>query len=236
MKLLVTTAVVTYNAAAFVETLESVFHQTYKNIELIISDDCSKDNTLEIVEKWSSQSRVKERFVDIKIIKVPQNTGVSANCNRAIAASSSNWIKFIAGDDILLPQCIQDNMNFSNQNPSAKIIFSQVKVYQDTFEEKNFKKYIPSQFPNNLMKVEFSAKDQFKILLASDRITYTPSYFFNKESLLSVGGYDEDNKLVEDYPMWLKLTKAGERLSYFHKETVGYRIHSKATNNTGHDV
>jgi alpha-1,3-rhamnosyltransferase len=41
---------------------------------------------------------------------------------------------------------------------------------------------------------------------------------------------------VEDYPMWLKLTKAGIRLYYFHKPTVGYRVHAKATNNTGAEV
>lgn len=237
MAILVSVPVVTYNAAVFIEeTLESIFNQTYKEIELIISDDCSKDATLALVENWCNQPRVKERFTAIKIIKVPKNTGVSANCNRAIVASSSNWIKFIAGDDILLPNCIQDNMNFVAENSSANIIFSQVKVYQDTFEEFNFQKCIPSKFPFNLMDEHFSANDQFNILLDSDRITYTPSYFFNKQTILSVGGYDEENKLVEDYPMWLKLTKAGEKLYYFHKKTVGYRIHSNATNNSGQDV
>jgi len=53
---------------------------------------------------------------------------------------------------------------------------------------------------------------------------------------LKVGGYDESNMFVEDYPMWLKLTSSGVRLSYFHKPTVGYRIHSKALNNTGDSV
>ncbi|MFY7734922.1 MAG: glycosyltransferase, partial [Bacteroidia bacterium] len=50
MEKLVSVPVVTYNAAEFVlETLESIFNQTYQNIELIVSDDCSKDNTVEIV-------------------------------------------------------------------------------------------------------------------------------------------------------------------------------------------
>ena len=48
---------------------------------------------------------------------------------------------------------------------------------------------------------------------------------------MDVGGYDEENKLVEDYPMWLKLTKAGNRLFYFHTATVGYRRHQQALNN-----
>ena len=237
MSILVSVPVVTYNAAFFVEeTLESIYNQTHANLELIISDDCSKDNTVEIVTKWCEQDRVKARFSNIKIITVPKNTGVSANCNRAITASTADWIKFIAGDDILLPNCIELNMLYASQNSNAKIIFSQVKVYENTFEQNNFKKVIPDDFPDNLMHQSFSAATQFKILVQSDRINYTPSYFFNKQTILSVNGYDENNKLVEDYPMWLKLTQANIRLCYFHKPTVGYRIHSNATNNTGDNL
>jgi len=57
-----------------------------------------------------------------------------------------------------------------------------------------------------------------------------------KEAILNAGGYDESHRLVEDYPMWLKLTSIGERLFYFHKPTVGYRIHAKATNTIGEHV
>ena len=237
MSKLVTVPIVTYNAAKFVvETLESVFNQTHQNIQLIISDDFSKDNTVQLVEKWCNQARVKLRFSEIKIIKVPKNTGVSANCNRCLRAADSEWIKFIAGDDILLPNCIEDNLNFVSENQEARIIFSQVKVYQDTFEEQNYKKTTPLKFPNNIMKPNLSANEQYQLLLLCDRIHYTPSYFFNKKTILKSGGYNEDNRLVEDYPMWLQLTKSGEKLYYFHKETVGYRIHKDASNNVGEQV
>ncbi len=234
MDQLVSVPVLTFNAATFVEeTLESIFNQTYLNIQLIISDDCSKDNTFALVEKWCNQPRVKTRFTDIKILTVPKNTGVSANCNRCINASDAEWIKFIAGDDILLPNCIAANLLFVTENPEAKIIFSQIEVFNDTFENNNFVNKIPNEYPNNLMQHSFSAKDQFDILLESDRISYTPSYFFNKKTIQDVGCYDETNRLVEDYPMWLKLTQSGIKLFYFHIPTVGYRIHANATNNTG---
>ena len=73
-------------------------------------------------------------------------------------ASNSDWVKFIAGDDILLPNCIEDNMAFVAQNPVAKIIFSQVKVYQDTFLEQDYLKTTPQDFPDNLMQAEFYCK------------------------------------------------------------------------------
>ena len=79
MEKLVSVPVLTYNAESFIEeTLESIFNQTYQTIELIISDDCSKDNTVQIVEKWCAQPRVIARFTDIKIITVPKNTGIPA--------------------------------------------------------------------------------------------------------------------------------------------------------------
>lgn len=230
----VTIGVATYNAAIFIiETLESIYNQTYPNLHLIVSDDCSKDNTVAEVQKWCAQEHVQQRFLTIEIITVPKNTGVSENCNRIIKAAKSDWIKFHAGDDILLPNCIEDNLTFVKANPEAKVLFSQIKVYQDTFEEKNFVKTTPAEFPSNLFHESLNAKNQFQLLCMSDRIHFTPSYMFHREALVQVGNYDETNRLVEDYPMWLKLTKAGIRLYYFHKPTVGYRIHAKAINNVG---
>ncbi len=237
MKTLVTITVATYHAAPYLlETLESAFNQTYLNLALIISDDCSADETVEIAKKWIEQERVKTRFQHIQVLTVPENTGVSANCNRSIAATTSEYFKFIAGDDILLPNCIEDNMNFVGEHPEAKIIFSQIKVYQDQFTEENYIKTTPHDYPTNFMSQAVSAADQHIMLLLSDRIHYTPSFFCNKAAILQVGGYDESNKLVEDYPMWLKLTEAGIRLHYFPKVTVGYRLHSKATNNVSNTV
>lgn len=231
---MVTVAVATFFSADFVlETLESIYHQTYQDISLIISDDCSTDDTVAVVNEWVALERVKNRFDSIQVLTVPKNTGVSANCNRCIAATPSDWLKFIAADDILLPNCIADNIAFVTDNPNANVVFSQVKMYQDTFEEKNYLETTPLDYPNNLMHESLSAKGQYQLLLVSDRIHYTPSLFLNKQAILKVGGYDETCRLVEDYPMWLKLTGSGERLYYFHKITVGYRIHSKAANNVG---
>lgn len=227
---LVSVTITTYNSAKFVvETLESARAQTYERIELIISDDCSSDNTVELCRNWIAL--YKDRFERTEIIIVPQNTGVAANCNRCIRASNAAWIKLIAGDDILLPNCIEDNMQFVAKNPQAAVVFSQVLLYMDEFVPEKMLTLLPASYPMNLMRTTFSAEDQYKLLLLSDRITYTPSSFFNKQTLLAVNGFDEANKLVEDYPMWLKLTKAGNKLYFFEKPTVGYRKHQMALNN-----
>ena len=228
--MVVSIIVATYNSAKFViETLESAKAQTYQYLELVVSDDSSSDNTVALCKQWIAIN--SERFVNTELITVPANTGVSANCNRCIKTAKSDWIKFIAGDDILLPNCVADNMKFIRQNPTAKAVFSDVLLYQDNFGKESFLRSIPGRFPMNIMNPNFTAKDQYKLLLISDRITFTPSVFLNRHALLEVGGYDESNKLIEDYPMWLKLTRAGNQLHFFQQSTVGYRRHQAAANN-----
>ena len=174
---LVSVGVITYNSSKFVEaTLNSVASQTYKNIELIISDDSSKDDTVAICQKWVNEN--ESHFVRCKIITSPINTGVSANMNRAIDNSEGNWYKVIAGDDLLLPNCIEDYMRFVENNPEAKVVFSNY-----------YKKIEPSKelILNNIEKDEIDfygldAFEQFKILLYIC-IPNAPTSFISKDIL-----------------------------------------------------
>jgi alpha-1,3-rhamnosyltransferase len=224
---LVSIIVATYHSAEYVlETLQSARDQTWPNIELIISDDGSTDNTVELCRRWLEENR--HQFARTELITVPFNTGISANCNRCIQAARADWIKFIAGDDKLLPDCIKDNMDFVNENPEAVAIFSKVLLFKNNFEEANFLQSNPATYPVNIMDPVFTPQDQYKLLLLSDRITFTPSVFLHRRTLLEMGGYDENDRLIEDYPMWLKLTRAGYKLLFFEKATVCYRKHEAA--------
>lgn len=223
-----------YNSSHFiVETLESVLQQTWKPIELIITDDCSKDNTVEISRNWMEKN--KNRFVNTQFLISEVNTGVSANANRGLFASNGDWIKFLAADDTLKPNCIEENMNWVNTNSEVKALFSSIEIYDGTFEPNKLIETIPGvpNDINSLFAADRTAESQYNMLLISDRIHFTPSIFLNRETLLSVGGFDENFKLLEDYPLWLKLTKNGHKLFYMNKVTVNYRRHPKAINNTG---
>ena len=104
--MLVTVIVITYNSAKYVlETLESVYRQSYNNIELIVSDDCSKDNTVSICQQWVDTNR--NRFISAKVIQTENNSGICGNYNFALKNANGNWIKYIAGDDILEDNCIE---------------------------------------------------------------------------------------------------------------------------------
>jgi glycosyltransferase involved in cell wall biosynthesis len=233
MSSLVSVIISTYNSSSFViETLDSVSKQTWKELELIITDDCSQDVTVEICRKWSDKNG--QRFVHIEIITSDKNSGVPANANRGLHAAKGNWIKFLGADDALEPRCIEDNMAWITLNPEVKVLFSSIKIFMDTFIPQNLLEVTPiiPYDPKGILAPTRSALSQYKMLLLSDRIHFTPSVFLNREMLLSIGGFDEEFRMFEDYPLWLNLTRNGYKLYLMEKVTVNYRRHSRAINNT----
>ncbi|EJG01879.1 glycosyltransferase [Flavobacterium sp. F52] len=221
--LLVSIIVITYNSADYVlETLESIKNQTYKNIELIITDDKSKDNTIEICNKWLDENR--KEFTSSKIIVTANNSGIPANCNRGIHAAKGDWIKIIAGDDILLPDAIENYIRFAGQNEECEIIHS--KVVRMVHRGSEIEKINAERYPKTLHQNMFP-KTQFKLLRFSTMVL-APTVFMKKDLLERLDYLDESIKLCEDWPFWLKLTYHGSKFYFLNKEMVLYRIHEKS--------
>ena len=115
MRELVSVCVISFNSSGtVVETLESIKKQTYKNIELIISDDCSTDNTVSVISNWIQVNK-NCGLNDIKLVTHEKNGGTCKNLNDGIRASSGKWIKILAADDMLVADAIENFVLFSNQ-------------------------------------------------------------------------------------------------------------------------
>ncbi|MBW1657695.1 glycosyltransferase [Flavobacterium quisquiliarum] len=221
--IIVSVVVITYNSADYVlETLESIKKQTYKNIELIITDDKSKDNTIEICNKWLDEN--SKEFINSRIIITANNSGIPANCNRGIHAAKGQWIKIIAGDDILLPDAIKNYVQFAEQNKECEIIHA--KVVRMVHKGEEIEKISAEKCPKTLHQ-QMSSKTQFKLLRFSTMVL-APSVFMKKILLENLDYLDESIKLCEDWPFWLKLTLNGKKFYFLNKETVLYRIHEKS--------
>lgn len=142
---IVSVIVVSYNASrTILETLESIRLQTYSPLELIIAEDHSTDDTALKCEKWLAEN--SKRFISSKLIVNEKNLGVSANLNVGIRASSGEWIKVI-GDDVLLPDAIERNVNFASVN-NCNIIVSMMQLFiEETGEKLNTIPAKDYQFP-----------------------------------------------------------------------------------------
>lgn len=234
MSSLVSVIIATYNSSPFViETLKSISEQSWKNIELVITDDHSVDNTVSVCTEWLNENR--QRFVSSIIIRSKKNTGVPANANRGLKASKGVWIKYLGADDTLSPDCIENNMYWIASHPQVRALFSRINIFKDVFEPQNLIETTPGipYSQKGILASDRRAESQYKMLLLSDRIHFTPSSFLHRETLLMVGGFDERFRLLEDHPLWLNLTRSGYKLYFMDKITVNYRQHSKAINNTG---
>lgn len=220
---LVSIVVITYNSAKYVlETLESAKDQTYQNIELIISDDCSTDNTVEICREWVEKNR--ERFVRTEIITVEKNTGIPANCNRGLRACRGEWVKSLAGDDIFLSDCIKDNMEYVSVHSDAQIVFSRMIHFNDVYKKENLLDYSKQ---DAVMKAFFQLNMERQLYaLAEKCYPAAPTAFYKPEAILSLGGYS-GLYYFEDWSMWLTMLEHGIHLNFFDKETIAYRHHTE---------
>ncbi len=228
MKLpVVTVGILTYNSSEFIiETLESVKAQTYPRLILHISDDCSTDNTIDLCKNWIDKN--KDRFEKTKIIVPDYNTGVSANANRDWDACETEWLKEFAGDDLLMPNCIEDNIKFVEENPDAVLVFSKVKCFG--VSDERCKRHEEKIFDYSFFQM--SPNEQY------ERIKYasclpTTSAFYNITKLRQCGlRHDERIPLLEDRPKWLNAIRMGIKFHFFDKKTVLYRLHEESLSNT----
>ena len=110
MNELVSIVMPSYNTANYIEaSIESVRHQTYENWELIIVDDCSTDNTDEVVRPFLTDGR-------IRYLKNEQNSGAAISRNRALREAKGKWIAFLDSDDLWLPEKLEKQVTFMEQN------------------------------------------------------------------------------------------------------------------------
>lgn len=117
MNELVSIIMPSYNTARFIDkTIESVLKQTYKNWELLIVDDCSTDNTDEIVSKYDDKR--------IIYLKNQKNSGAAVSRNKALKNAKGKWIAFLDSDDLWYPTKLEEQINYMKKNKSQIAITS----------------------------------------------------------------------------------------------------------------
>ena len=103
-----------YNSAEFItETIESILAQTYENWELLITDDCSTDNSVQVIEQYI------EKDPRIKLFRLDKNSGAGVCRNRSITEAKGRFIAFCDSDDCWLPQKLERQISFMMEHDYA---------------------------------------------------------------------------------------------------------------------
>ena len=200
-----------YNAESFIEeTLHSVKCQTFQDFEVIIVDDASTDLTAELVTPFLSDSR-------FRLIRRPANGGVAAALNTGIGTASGEWLAFLGADDLWMPEKLEKQVALAREHSDAALIFS------NGFEFNEFGDLRP--FYSERRKFP----EGYTLARLLDRNCYwASSVMVKRQDVLSVGLFDENVSIGEDYFVWAKILARGGKAEGIWEPIVRYRKHGNS--------
>lgn len=205
---LVSICIPTYNGGRFIkETLESIKAQTYKNIEVIVTDDCSKDETLKICEAYDF----------VKIFHNEERQGLVGNWNRAVSKASGDYIKLIGQDDILAPESIEKQVKALESHPDATISIGDAKVINQKSE------VLMTRSLSRTDKCFDGKKFALKALRSRNIYCEPANALYRKEAALKAGPYNSEFVYVPDWDYGIELSLLGN--VYYVADTImSFRI------------
>ena len=146
-KPLVSICIPTYNGAEFIaEAMDSAILQRYPNLEIVVSDDASVDDTLEIIESYKDKTQIP-----IHIHHHAPN-GIGGNWNYSIEKSNGTYIKFLFQDDFLMPNCITEMVKLMEEDASVAIVASK----RDFMIEPSFLNKETERWIENMKDLQFT--------------------------------------------------------------------------------
>ena len=220
---LVSIVVVSYNQGKYIkEILDSVKAQTYTNWELIVADDASPDNSVEEFKNWLTINNV-----DAKEIFHTKNTGLATVLNEAIEICAGKYVKLIAADDFMHPECLEKSVNSLEEKGEEYGM-----VFTDTYcidENSNLR----PDFADYNKLGNIPAEDFRKELIKGNRIAAL-TVMMLANVIKETGKYDS-KFIVEDYYRWLKINEK-YLIAYIPEKLCYYRWHDSNISKTKADL
>lgn len=209
---LVSVIMPTYNCGRFIsETINSVQAQTYQNWEILIVDDCSTDNTPEVV------SELIKHDPRIKYYCLEKNSGAAIARNTALRLARGRWIAFLDSDDLWEPNKLKHQLKFMLENNFA---FSYTE--RDVIDESSLPLGIEVSGPRRITKLKMKCYCWIGCL--------TAMYDANKIGIIQIRGIKKNN----DYAIWLQISEKFD--CYLLKEKLAHYRFRKGSISDHHKI
>lgn len=202
-----------YNVAAYIgNCLRSVYEQTYPQIEVVLVDDVTPDDSMEQAAPWIQ--KLQERYV-VKILTHPVNKGLSAARNTGIKASTGDWVYFLDSDDEITPDCIALMVAEVEKHPDVDFVIGNVKFVGSTWD-----------FP-----LKCSAYENGNENILHDYTTYkwymmAWNRLYKKKYLLQHNLYFKEGLLHEDELYSFQVATTAKAMAAVFEETYIYKVRS----------
>lgn len=195
-----------FNSALYIkEAVDSILNQSFRDFELICINDCSKDESLSILQSYSDTR--------IVIIDLDVNKGVANARNIGIQKAKGEYIAFLDSDDKAYANRFEKQTEFLDSNPEIDGVFGKVRLV-DVYGN-----------PNGTWDddINFTEEEEIKKILPVRNCLAQPAAMIRKSSLPEIP-YNTEYKDSEDWGLWLEMISAGKRLAKINEELIDYRI------------
>jgi glycosyltransferase involved in cell wall biosynthesis len=204
-----------YNRANYIgETLRCVLGQDYRNLEVLVINDASTDDTVQIVESFQDSR--------IRLVHNPQNLGLAGVRNRLLELATGDFLAWQDSDDLCSPDRIEKQLKFLEQNPNFLAVGSRASVIDEDGKEIQKNLIDPLYLEHEDLAVSLCFEDPF-----------TNSSMFMRKSAANGISFDNNFPPYEDYDFWEKISWRG-KMANLPDRLIQYRRHgiqtSKNTN------
>jgi predicted O-linked N-acetylglucosamine transferase (SPINDLY family)/predicted SAM-dependent methyltransferase/GT2 family glycosyltransferase len=226
---LVSVCIPTCNGEKFIaETISSILAQTYSNLEIIVSDDNSKDKTIAIVRSFQENAKIAMSIIE------HEQYGLSRNWNFCISQAKGKYIKFVFQDDLLEPNAISEMVELAEQDEEIGLVFSPRTLFVtdgDNYCDPSFLEFHGAKDIHKgwseLQPIQSGQKllsDHNIFNYSINKIGEPTTVLIRKDVLDLVGGFNSDLHQLVDLEMWLRIISVC-KVGFVNKYLSHFRLH-----------
>ena len=214
----ITIIVPIYNVEKYLSSaLDSVVNQTYKNLEVLLIDDGSTDNSKKIAEEYvKKDSRVKLFQHDGGV-----NKGLAKTVKLGLEKANANWLVFLESDDSITPDYLETKINVIKENPRVEFIFNAVNCFGDEEKISSMSEYFDIQ--NSTIKKQKNPSNYLKHF-ENFNIVPTFSCLMIKKELFIGLDFNSPLKPLLDWYLWAQIAQ-NQDFYYLDKKLTNWRLH-----------
>lgn len=215
MKISIITA--SYNYENYIkETIQSVLSQTYNDWEMIIVDDCSTDNSVNVIKSYNDER--------IKLFVNEKNLGLKETLKRGIKEATSDWIVFLESDDVLSPDYLAKKVEIAQKYNDINLIFNDCEFFGDEERVKAFEHALKKT--RSLLQNQSYPKKMLYDFYQSNKIFTFSSVMTKRSDLLKVNFNAKLDYLI-DWHLWIQLSSLG-KFYYLSEKLTKWRLHNNS--------
>lgn len=239
MNPLISICIPTYNGAAYIaEALESALQQTYCNLEIIVSDDASNDDTLKIIESYKSKTNIP-----IYIFH-HEPKGIGANWNNCVKHARGKYIKFLFQDDILHPYCLEKMVALAERDENIGLVYCKRDFIFDTSESDYriwlkkcgvlHKSWHSLKVETGILSGTAYLGDKYLLDLPNNKIGEPTAVLLRRACFDRVSYFDERLSQTLDFEYWYRLMPFFN-VAFLDETLITFRLHgAQATQQNEH--